>query len=285
MGNSLVLACELLHAKGPPASSRRPKSSAASSGQGETRRPNPVCDALRSAFLTHRGDCGLPGLSEALWQRAAAKLNEAAKRCRADGIDGGPESLENFWAAIQGETLQTRPNSAQRGRAHTLQLQIVAACPALATSPRRTLSGERSQGLIRVALSAGLPASSRGWGLSGGIRETKKNPSPCGQPFGMCCPSASCMLHAGSVACHTHLGQLPCQPSQHGEPANIETTGYTTSTAGSRHLLQPCSFCEEAHIIAGLQQRLGARHSQPRHRDKLRPCGLVSCRWAHAAPQ
>ena len=101
----------------------------------------------------------------------------------------------------------------------------------------------------------------------------------------MCCPSASCMLHAGSVACHTHFGQLPCQPSQHGKPANIETTGYTTSTAGSRYLLQPCSFCQEAHIIAGMQQRLGARHSQPRHRDKLHPCGLVACRWAHAAPQ
>ena len=175
MRNLLMLACELPHARGPPANCRRSKPSAASSGQGETRRPNPVCDALRGAFPTHRDACSLPGLSEALWQRAA-KLNEAPKRCRADGIDGEPVSLENFWAAIQRENLQTRPNSAQCGRAHTLQLRIVATFPALATSPRRTLSGERSEGLIRVALSAGLPASSRGWGLSGGIRETKKNP-------------------------------------------------------------------------------------------------------------
>ena len=79
-----------------------------------------------------------------------------------------------------------RGNSARRCGADMLQLPIVVAFPALAI-PRRTLSRGHSQGQIGAGvdeLTAGLPTTSRGWGLSTGILETKSNRWPRGLALG-----------------------------------------------------------------------------------------------------
>ena len=161
----------------PTAQAQNPQPAQA---EGDTRRP----DHVRGTLRTHGGARGLPGLLAT----QLTELRGAAHR-RRDALGSGsssasgPASLENVSAAVQGRDLEDARQLRRMWQgASTFQLWMLAAMPALA-NPTTTLRRGHSQGQIGVGggqLTTGLPARSRGWGLSAGIRETKANPSPRG---------------------------------------------------------------------------------------------------------
>ena len=123
----------------------------------------------------------------------------------------GERELVSKWASESRELLgcesEQGPRRWQHG-AKTLQLQILAAFPALANR-RRTLSAGHSQGHIGAGvdeLTAGVATSSRGCWLSAASLQTMADKSPCGLPLGTRCSSTSCTLHAGSTSCQAHGG-------------------------------------------------------------------------------
>ena len=187
--------------------------------------PDQVRGRLSGALQTHRAARGLPGLFQDVGGSVAAgscrteRTAQAVQRRRHQKTRCiGERKLVSKWASESRDLLGCESEQGPprwRHGAETLQLQILAAFPALANR-RRTLSTGHLQGHIGAGvdeLTARVATSSRGCWLSAASLKTKPNCSPCGLPLRTCCPSANYTLHAGSVACYAYSGQLPYRSS------------------------------------------------------------------------